>query len=261
MMRWLVLACVMAVAGWADTLALRNGTTVHGTYLGGSAREVKMAVGDAVQTFDVSDVTSISFNHGRASDSPRSSYNAPPPPAPPPPPSEAPPAPPAPVAAQQAPLPAAGPQLPAGTRMVIRMIDDVDSRRDHVGQTYRASVAQDIDGPDGQVLVPRGADVVAKLVSDEQSGRIEGRTVLTLDLESLTVNGRQVDINTESISQSSNSRGARSAKVIGGTAVLGAIIGAVAGGGKGAAVGTLAGAGAGTAAEVATSLIHPPDAE
>ncbi len=55
------------------------------------------------------------------------------------------------------------------------------------------------------------------------------------------------------VSQSSGSRTNRSAKVIGGTAALGAIIGAIAGGGSGAAIGTLAGAGAGTAAQVATS--------
>ena len=48
-------------------------------------------------------------------------------------------------------------------------------------------------------------------------------------------------------------RGERSsAKVIGGTAVLGAIIGGIAGGGKGAAIGLGAGAGAGTAVQVAT---------
>ena len=52
--------------------------------------------------------------------------------------------------------------------------------------------------------------------------------------------------------QQSGSRRARSGKVIGGTAVLGAIIGAIAGGGKGAAIGLGAGAGAGTAVQVAT---------
>ncbi len=250
MSRLLLMVCLVSSIGLADTLALRNGSTVRGTYLGGSARQVKMAVGDQVQSYDISDVTSISFSHERDStaappppppDGPRSTYNAPPPSAPAP-------APTSPVA----PPPPVGPQLPAGTRLTIRMIDDVDSQRDHVGQTYRASMAEAVQGPDGQTLIPRGADVVAKLVADEQSGKIEGRTVLTLDLQSLTIDGRSIDINTENVSQSSSSRGARSAKVIGGTAVLGAIIGAVAGGGKGAGIGTLAGAGAGTVAEVAT---------
>ena len=45
----------------------------------------------------------------------------------------------------------------------------------------------------------------------------------------------------------------RSAKVIGGTAALGAIIGAIAGGGRGAAIGAGSGAAVGTAAQVVTS--------
>jgi hypothetical protein len=75
---------------------------------------------------------------------------------------------------------------------------------------------------------------------------------LTLDIVSMRIDGRQVDIDTTAITQESGSRGAKSAKVIGGTAVLGAIIGGIAGGGKGAAIGAGAGAGAGTAVQVAT---------
>jgi len=142
--------------------------------------------------------------------------------------------------------------IPAGTVLTIRMVDSVDSQRDYVGQTYQASLDEPVLDPGGRTLVPRGADVVVKLVDDVQSGKIEGRTVLTLDLVSLRVNGREVDVDTTSITQQSDSRTARSGKVIGGTAALGAIIGAIAGGGKGAAIGAGAGAGAGTVAQVAT---------
>jgi hypothetical protein len=121
-----------------------------------------------------------------------------------------------------------------------------------LGQTYRASVDQPVV-VNGQTVIPRGADVVATLIDAQKSGKIEGKTVLTLDLKSITVNNHPYDIVTTGVSRASNSRGQRSAKVIGGTAAAGAIIGAIAGGGKGAAIGTLAGAGAGTAAQVATS--------
>jgi hypothetical protein len=128
----------------------------------------------------------------------------------------------------------------------------VDSERDRVGQTFNASLDEPVLDPGGRTLVPRGADVVVKLVDDQQSGKIEGRTVLTLDILSLRVDGRQIDVDTTAITQESASRGAKSGKVIGGTAVLGAIIGGIAGGGKGAAIGLGAGAGAGTAVQVAT---------
>jgi hypothetical protein len=111
-----------------------------------------------------------------------------------------------------------------------------------------------------QQVIPRGADVIVKLVDDKQSGKITGKTELTLDLVSVTVSGRVIDVNTQAVTRESGSRTARSEKVIGGTAVLGTIIGAIAGGGKGAAIGAASGAGVGTAAQVATKgqRVHIP---
>jgi hypothetical protein len=54
-----IAAAVSAVS--ADTLTLRDGKTVEGSYLGGSARQIRMAVGDEIRTFDVSDVQSLRF--------------------------------------------------------------------------------------------------------------------------------------------------------------------------------------------------------
>ena len=113
-----------------------------------------------------------------------------------------------------------------------------------VGQTFNAS----LDEPviiNGNPLIPRGADAVVKLVDDKESGKLAGKTVLTLDLVSVRINGQMVDINTQTFSQASSSRRAKTAKMAGGGAALGAIIGGIAGGGKGAAIGAGAGAGAG----------------
>jgi hypothetical protein len=131
------------------------------------------------------------------------------------------------------------------------MIDSVNSETARLGETFRASLDEPIV-VDGREVVPRGADVLTKLVADQKSGRIEGKTVLTLALSTITVNGRPVDVTSSDVQTSSSSRGARSAKVIGGTAALGAVIGAIAGGGKGAAIGAGSGAAVGTGAEVLT---------
>jgi hypothetical protein len=53
------MAC--AAACLADTLTLRNGQVVQGTYMGGTARTVKMQVDDAVKTYDVTDVATLQF--------------------------------------------------------------------------------------------------------------------------------------------------------------------------------------------------------
>lgn len=236
---------LLAVCCSADTLTLRSGQVVDGTYLGGSSRTIKMAVGDAVQTYDVADVDSLQFTGG----APAAAVTAPPP-APEP----------APAPTQDAQYAApSGVLIPAGTSLTVRMIDAVDSERNSIGQTFQASM----DEPvliGGQTVIPRGADVVVKLIDDKQSGKLTGKTQLTLDLVSVNVNGRMVDVNTRTVTQASAGRGARTAKMAGGGAALGAIIGAIAGGGAGAAIGAGAGAAAGTGVQIATKgqRVHIP---
>jgi outer membrane lipoprotein SlyB len=89
-------------------------------------------------------------------------------------------------------------------------------------------------------------------VEDKQAGRISGRTELTLDVMSVMVNGRSVDVNTQAVTQAGSSQTRRTGTMAGGGAALGAIIGAIAGGGKGAAIGAVSGAGAGAAAGAIT---------
>jgi hypothetical protein len=232
----------------ADTLYMKDGKTISGTYLGGTARQVRMEVADRIESYDVGDVSRIEFQ------------------APAPPPvarTTPPPAPPRererervsllrPEASTPAPAPSAkSVTVPAGTVIKIRMIDAVDSEVSQLGQTFQASLDEPIV-IDGETVVPRNVDVVSKLVKDEQSGKISGRTELTLDLVSIRVNGRMVDLVTEEVTTASESRTGKSAKVIGGTAAVGAILGGIFGGGRGAAIGATSGAGAGAAVQVLT---------
>jgi hypothetical protein len=234
-----------AAVGLADTILMKDGRTIRGTYLGGSPRQVKLEVGDQIQTLDIGDISRIEFTQSAPT-----TPNLPPPEPPPgrtvsvtPPPS----------ADFVAPPPAnyGGAQLSAGTNIVVRTIDGIDSDVARVGQTFAASIDEPVM-VNGQTVIPRGADVMIKLVDSKESGKLTGRSELTLDLVSVKVNGRMVDVNTQTVSRDSSSRGARTAKVAGGTAAVGAIIGAIAGGGKGAAIGAGAGAAAGAGAEVVT---------
>ena len=240
-MRLISIGITLALAGLlpADTLTLRTGRQIQGTYLGGSAREVKFDVGDEIQTVSLDDIVRIDFSalaatqtgslRSRASQSNVFRPDVP----------------------ETAPPPPAFTELPAGTNLVVRMIDGVDSEVNRVGQTFAAS----LDEPvllNGEAVIPRGADVIVKLTDAAESGKLAGRSELTLDLVSVKVNGKLVDVNTETVSRESSSRGKRTAKVAGGTAALGAIIGAIAGGGKGAAIGAGAGAATGLGVEVFT---------
>jgi len=227
--RWMPILCVFATATLADTLTLRDGKTVQGDYAGGDPRTIRLMVGDSVQSFRVSDIVSLTFGSG--------------PGGPGGPPS---------AAAVVPPPPAAPPQIPAGTEIKVRMIDPVDSSIDQEGYTYRASVVEPISVK-GQVVIPHDADVIVKLVSAHQSGKLSGSTSLTLALQQVQVNGKMVDAYTERVTQTSASRGKKTAAVVGGAAVLGAVVGGAAGGGAGAAIGAASGGAAGAGIEVLTA--------
>jgi hypothetical protein len=246
LLRVTTVAIAIATICSADSLTLRSGRVVHGQYLGGDARQIRMAVGDRVDTFDVAEVSNLQFGGSEKLSSEDSR-----PPAPPPrlrqeqePPREE-------RYSQPPQQNAYGSQIPVGTAITVRMIDGVDSEQTRLGQTFRASVDEPIE-VNGQTVIPRGADCVVKLVEDKESGKFAGRTVLTLALQQVQANGRMIDVTTGDVSQASGSRGARTAKVVGGTTAVGAIIGAIAGGGQGAAIGAASGAAVGGAAQVMT---------
>jgi hypothetical protein len=253
--RTLVCAALIAGSLAADTVILKNGSTIQGEYLGGDSRRVRIAVGDRVDTVNISEISEIKFgaaattagSSGRASTSataPAKQRNEILKPEPATTPRNA-------GTGTRAATRQANVEVPAGTTVVVRMIDDVDSERDSVGQTFRASIDEPVV-VGAETVIDRGANVVAKLVADKEAGRLSGRTELTLDLVSVEVNGRPVDILTHEVTQAGESRTNRTAKVVGGTAALGAVIGAIAGGGKGAAIGAVSGAAAGGAVQVLT---------
>jgi hypothetical protein len=257
----LLCATVALSVASADTLVLHDGRTIQGQYLGGTARQVRMAVGDNVQTFDVTDISSLQFEGAKST-----TAAAPVQPAP------------APTAAEpavsasettkpskilrvepSAPAPAvtasaseaATSEIPTGAAITVRMIDAVDSKDSRPGQTFKASVDDPVLVGE-RIVIPRGADVVTRLVEVKDPNKLSGGGQLTLGLDSIAINGRPVNVTSGSVTTTGESRTGDSAKVIGGTAALGAIIGAIAGGGKGAAIGAASGAGAGTAVRVLT---------
>jgi len=270
------LAFLLATAALADTITLRNGRVINGTYLGGTARTIRVDDGVNVRTVDIADVARIEFS-GDANESSNRPSTAPSdrptlrraePVSSPDPDADRPTLrrsesansdpdrptirrPENVMRPEESSTQASGPSgtLSAGTNLVIRMIDAIDSETNRAGQTFRASIDQPIM-LDGQTVVPRGADAVVRLTDAKESGKLTGRTELAVALQSIRINGHYVDINTQTINKESGSQGQKTAKVAGGTAVAGAIIGAIAGGGKGAAIGAGAGAAAGAGSQV-----------
>ena len=144
--------------------------------------------------------------------------------------------------------------VPAGTAISVRTNEAVDSRNASEGQTYSAVVVDDVKASSGEILIPKNSD--AQLVIRKvATGGTTGSPELTLDLNSVSVNGRNYIVSTADVSKKGNSgigKNKRTAEMVGGGAVLGTLLGAIAGGGKGAVIGAVAGAAAGGTAQVLT---------
>src|ERR1035438_5794760 len=63
----------LATAGFADTVTLKSGRVIHGTYLGGTARQLRVDTGDRVENLDVGDVVRIEFGDFAPAPTPRAS--------------------------------------------------------------------------------------------------------------------------------------------------------------------------------------------
>jgi hypothetical protein len=135
--------------------------------------------------------------------------------------------------------------------MMVRMIDSVDSSKNHVGDIFHASLERDLV-VNGVLVARRDSDVYGRLASSDEGGKLSGRAELQLELTRLVIDGKDFPLFSSDYNLQGKSRGADSAKKVGGGAVLGAIIGGIAAGGKGAAIGAAAGGGAGAGVQILT---------
>jgi len=260
--------CLPLISAHADTLELKNGSVIKGTFIGGSETQLSFRVGSTVQHYAVADISALKFDSdsGRApADSgfasrPRPEPNYPDP-ASRPAPNYAESAPPAPVRSTPPAPVISGDRIsvPTGTRLTIRTIDAIDSDRNRVGDKFAATLDQPLYVND-VLVVPKGADVYGRLEEAKEAGRLAGKAQLKLSLTGIVVNGQTYALSTGNYELSGKSRTANTATKVGGGAAVGALIGAVVGGGKGAAIGAGVGAGAGTAVQVATQgdQVHVP---
>lgn len=145
--------------------------------------------------------------------------------------------------------------VPDGTKVSVRTEDAIDSTTAVEGQTYAAEITDNVLDANGDVVIPHGSNAQIVIRSASKGGRIRGASDLVLDLQSISVEGKEYLVSTTDMRQSGKQglgANKRTAEYTGGAAALGAIIGAIAGGGKGAAIGAGAGAGGGAAAQVLT---------
>jgi hypothetical protein len=217
--------CVVSLAAVssADTLIMRDGTRVQGTVTGIAARTITFRHADGVsRRYPTSQVEALEF-----------------------------------LSAERAnPHAVSGRRLeaPAGTELVVRTVERIDSRNVGADQTFSAIVEQAVTNDSGRVLIPSGSSAQL-MIRQLSSGGAIGSPEMALDIQSVTIDGRRYVVSTADVTLDSGTgvgRNKRTAETVGAGAALGTIIGAVAGGAKGAAIGVLVGAAGGAGAQVLT---------
>jgi hypothetical protein len=136
--------------------------------------------------------------------------------------------------------------VPAGTRILVRTIDSIDTTKQKAGDRFTASLETNLV-VDNIVVAPRGTTVYGRLASASSAGKMSGSSQLSLELTDIVIRGTAYPLLTSTYDIKGKGEGGNTTKKILGGAGLGALIGGIAGGGKGAGIGALAGAGAGTA--------------
>ena len=146
--------------------------------------------------------------------------------------------------------------LKAGTYINVRIDQELSSDRNHVGDTFPATLIQPVI-VDGVVVAPRGQMVYGR-VADAAKAHGGKDSRLALELTSLTLaDGTQAPIHSQLVARHGpHTPGRVAAGTMVGTTAAGAAIGGIAARGEGAAIGAGAGAAAGLAAVLLTHN-HP----
>jgi hypothetical protein len=166
---------------------------------------------------------------------------------------------PKPAAAAPAPKPRTV-SLASGSTVTAAAEDSLHSRKNKVGETFRASVGSDVTDANGRVVIPAGSVVTFKVTTLEHANNTSEKDgKLGLQAQEVAIGGRSYPISgtadQTTVEHTLKGQGvtAGGAARVGGGAAAGAIIGKVVGGKTGAIVGGVAGAAGGAVAAAKTA--------
>ena len=194
----------------ADTIELADGTLLEGDFVGSSNGIVMFNTGDSIEAFPESEVVGIFLSAGV-----ETATN---------------------LLADES---AGQITVPAGTRLVIRTSDSIDSNQHSAGHRFRGQ----LEGAlvvGGVTVAPRGTTVHGRIMSASQAGRVAGSSELSAEFTDILIDDQLFAISTSGLSAQT---GGEAGRTVGRTARA-AAIGGLAGGSSGARTGARIGAGA-----------------
>jgi hypothetical protein len=194
----------------ADSLELADGTILEGDFVGSSNGIIMFNTGDSVEAYMEHQVVGIFLSDGVATAQTLSQT-----------------------------LVSSALTVPAGTKLVIRMSETIDSKRHGAGHKFRGQ----LEGAlvvGGVTVVPRGTMLYGTITSSKSGGRAFGKSEMTMEFTDVMIDDQLYPIATEGLAARS---GNESGKTVGRTARA-AAIGGLYGGSSSARKGAKIGLGA-----------------
>lgn len=215
-----IIALTCGCAGLqADVLELKSGSVLNGKYVGGTAGTVRFETSAGVQVVETAQIIALTFTTSAAATG--AAPAATPKPATPPP------------AAQPANV-----TLPAGTMLLVRMMDSVSSQSAQ-GANFTTKLEYDLV-VNGVKAVKAGSVIYGKVQSSTQARRARGKSTLDIRLAQIVAGGSPIPIVSSGYQQAGEASIKKAARGAAAGAAIGAIADGSEGAGKGAAIGATA---------------------
>ncbi len=190
----------------ADTLELADGTLLEGDFVGSSNGIIMFNTGDGIEAFPEEEVVGLFLSAGVAN-AERQRTNVP-----------------------------SMLTVPAGTRMVIRMADTIDSRRHSAGHRFRGQLEGAL-AVNGQTVVPRGTFVHGRITQARQGARVAGSSEMAIEFTDIMIDDQLFEISTTGLQARTQNEAGRTVGRTARAAAIGGLISGSSGARTGAKVG------------------------
>jgi len=204
-----LLTAVFGAAALADTIELSDGTVLEGDFVGSSNGVIMFNTGDGIEAYPEDQVVGVYFSSGVAS----------------------------------AQTQTAAPQTPtitvtAGTRLVVRTTETIDTKRHRAGHRFRAQLESALV-VNGETVAPRGTFVHGVIEAASQAGRVAGSSNMALSFTDIMIDDQLFPIATTAVKAQTSGEAGRTI----GRSARAAAIGGLIDGKSGARTGMKVGAG------------------
>lgn len=172
----------------ADTLVLKDGRVLQGTYKGGDETSVLFETEGKLHTIPLGDISNITFSHREEGSSGQTKAGA--------------------------------VTVPAGSRVLVKLTQPVSTASHKKGASVTGVLATGL-AVGGQVVVPPGTKIHGKVL-ESRGGRVLGGSKLVMTFTDLEINAQLVPITTDQIGAEAGRGG--TLKKVGAGALIGAAI-------------------------------------